>query len=154
MNKFVLPSGKEIDVGFATMAMEDTDLANHYFLNTETGEVVFFSDHSDFLEEIDKKFEQMQDEKYVEIDRLFTYQKYNWMTDFVDLMIFPKDEKLAKMLVMALNGKGAFRRFNDVMHNQGEKWLDDWYKYKEKRMHKEFKGWIESLKVNIAEKKD
>ncbi len=38
-----LPNGKPIDLEMLETAMEDADLANRYFLNLVTGEVVFFS---------------------------------------------------------------------------------------------------------------
>src|SRR5215472_18490782 len=40
-----LPNGKTIDLDMLETAMEDSDLANRYFLNLVTGEVVFFSDY-------------------------------------------------------------------------------------------------------------
>jgi len=36
-----LPNGKPIDLDMLETAMEDADLANRYFLNLVTGEVVF-----------------------------------------------------------------------------------------------------------------
>jgi len=39
-----LPNGNSIDLNMLETAMEDADLANRYFLNLVTGEVVFFSD--------------------------------------------------------------------------------------------------------------
>src|SRR5437588_10577259 len=40
-----LPNGKPINMEMLEIAMEDSDLANSYFLNLVTGEVVFFSDY-------------------------------------------------------------------------------------------------------------
>ncbi len=40
---FTLPNGTTIDVDMLETAMEDSDLANSYFLNLVTGQVVFFS---------------------------------------------------------------------------------------------------------------
>ena len=40
-----LPNGKPIDLDMLETAMEDSDLANRYFLNLVSGEVVFFSDY-------------------------------------------------------------------------------------------------------------
>jgi hypothetical protein len=38
-----LSNGKPINMDMLESAMEDSDLANKYFLNLVTGEVVFFS---------------------------------------------------------------------------------------------------------------
>ncbi|HEY1348758.1 MAG TPA: hypothetical protein VGF67_03930 [Ktedonobacteraceae bacterium] len=40
-----LPNGKPIDLDMLETAMEDSELANRYFLNLVTGEVIFFSDY-------------------------------------------------------------------------------------------------------------
>jgi len=41
---FTLPNGKLIDTDMIEMAMEDADSADRYYLNTQTGEVTFFSE--------------------------------------------------------------------------------------------------------------
>ena len=38
----ILPNGKPIDEDMVEVAMEDSNLANRYYLNTQTGEVIFF----------------------------------------------------------------------------------------------------------------
>src|SRR5690348_170841 len=50
-NMSTLPNGKSIDMDMLEAAMEDADLANRYFLNLVTGQVVFFSDYLGLSEE-------------------------------------------------------------------------------------------------------
>ncbi|HQR09572.1 MAG TPA: UPF0158 family protein [Gemmatales bacterium] len=46
-----------------------------------------------------------------------------------------------ELLMTAISGKGAFRRFKDVIHRHGlEK---SWYAYQEARATEELKGWLE-----------
>lgn len=52
------PNGKPIDLGMLETTMEDLDLANTYFLNLVTGEVVFFSDYPGLSEEDERLSEE------------------------------------------------------------------------------------------------
>jgi len=53
-----LPNGKSIDLDMLETAMEDSDLANRYFLNLVTGEVVFFSDYLGLSDEDERLSEE------------------------------------------------------------------------------------------------
>lgn len=46
-----LPNGKPIDMEMLEMALEDANMANTYFLNILTGEVVFPSEYDDVDEQ-------------------------------------------------------------------------------------------------------
>jgi len=54
-----LPNGKSIDLDMLETAMEDSDLANRYFLNLVSGEVVFFSDHLGLSDEDERLLEEI-----------------------------------------------------------------------------------------------
>src|SRR6266852_1581940 len=112
-----LPNGKSIDLDMLETAMEDSDLANRYFLNLVTGEVIFFSDYLGLSDEDERLSEEIDGSNdYVAIERIPSHVAYQWMVDFVDEMVAPADEHATEKLSMALNGKGAFRRFKDTSH--------------------------------------
>ena len=126
-----LPNGKSIDLDMLETAMEDSDLANRYFLTLISGEVVFFSDYLDLSEEDERLSEEIDGSNdYVAIERIPSHEAYQWMVDFVDEMVAPVDEQAAEKLSIALNGKGAFRRFKDTLHRVDEQWLQAWYQWK------------------------
>jgi len=80
-----LPNGKSIDLDMLETAMEDSDLANRYFLNLVTGEVVFFSDHLGLSDEDERLLEEIDGSNdYVAIERIPSHEAYQWMVDFVD----------------------------------------------------------------------
>src|SRR5215469_4953701 len=54
-----LPNGKPIDMDMLETAMEDSDLANRYFLNLATGEVVFFSGYLGLSAEDEQMLEKV-----------------------------------------------------------------------------------------------
>ncbi len=141
-----LPNGKPIDLDMLETAMEDADLANRYFLNLVTGEVVFFSDYlglSDEDERLQEKIDGSND--YVAIERIPSHEAYQWMADFVDELVAPADENAAEKLSIALDGKGAFRRFKDALHRVDEYWLQAWYQWRDKRVKAAVEEWLKSV---------
>jgi len=141
-----LPNGKSIDVDMLESAMEDADLAHRYFLNLVTGEVVFFSDYLGLSEEDERLSEEIDSsDDYVAIERIPSHEAYQWMVDFVDEMVAPADERAAEKLSIALNGKGAFRRFKDTLQRLDDQWLQAWYQWKEKQIEAALDEWINSV---------
>jgi hypothetical protein len=72
-----LSNGESIDLDMLETAMEDSDLANRYFLNLVSGEVVFFSDHlglSDGDERLSEEIDGSND--YVAIERIPSHVAY------------------------------------------------------------------------------
>jgi Uncharacterised protein family (UPF0158) len=141
-----LPNGKSIDLDMLETAMEDSDPANRYFLNLVSGEVVFFSDHLGLSDEDERLLEEIDGSNdYVAIERIPSHVAYQWMVDFVDEMVAPADEHAAEKLSMALNGKGAFRRFKDTLHRVDEQWLQAWYQWRDKRLKAALDEWLKSV---------
>ena len=88
-----LPNGKPIDMDMLEAAMEDSDLTNRYFLNLVTGNVVFFSEYVGLSNEDEQLLEEIDgSDDYVAVERIPSYEAYQWMVDFVDEMVAPTDE--------------------------------------------------------------
>jgi len=117
------------------VAMEDSDLTNRYFLNLVTGKVVFFSEYVGLSNEEEQLLEEIDgSDDYVAVERIPSHEAYQWMVDFVDEMVAPTDEHAAGKLSIALNGKGAFRRFKDTLHGVDDQWLQAWYQWRDKQL--------------------
>jgi len=143
---FTLPNGKSIELDMLEMAMEDSDLTHRYFLNLVTGRVVFFSNDLGLSDEDKRLAEEIEgSDDYVAIERLPSYEAYQWMVDFVDEMVAPSDEDAAEKLSLALNGKGAFRRFKDTLHRVDEQWLQAWYQWRDKGLKAAVDEWLKSV---------
>jgi hypothetical protein len=110
-----LPNGKPIDMEMLEVAMEDGDLAYTYFMNTLTGEVVFSSDYDDIEEQEKLAAEIDGSNHYVRVERIPSFQAYQWMVDFKEEVVAPQDEITARRLSYALDGKGAFSRFKNAL---------------------------------------
>ena len=137
-----LPNGKEIDKDMVEVAMEDSDLSNSYYLNLQTGEVAFLT-YGDENEELSEEIEGSDD--YVPIERIPSHEAYQWMENFVADMVAPKDPQAAEKLSIALMGKGAFRRFKDVLHTLDDKWEQAWYRWRDERLEEAMNKWLEDV---------
>lgn len=93
-----LPNGKPIDMEMLEVAMEDGDLAHTSFLNTLTGEVVFSSDYDDIDEQEKLAAEIEGSNYYVRVERIPSFQAYEWMVDFKEEVVAPQDEITARRL--------------------------------------------------------
>ncbi len=141
-----LPNGNSIDLDMLETAMEDSDLTHRYFLNLVTGEVVFFSDYLGLSEEDERLLEEIDGSNdYVAVEHIPSHEAYQWMVDFVDEMVAPADEHAAEKLSIALNGKGAFRRFKATLHRIDDQWLQAWYQWRDKRLEAAVEEWLESV---------
>ena len=149
---FRLPNGKPIDIDMLELAMEDGNLENSYYLNTLTGEVVFLSEFTETAEERDKRLEEIEtSDDYIPIERIPSHEAYQWMEDFVAEIVTPQDALAAEKLSIALMGKGAFRRFKDVLHHVGDDWVQTWYRWRDDQLKKAMKEWLADLPVTITE---
>ncbi len=141
-----LPNGNPIDLDMLETAMEDSDLSNRYFLNLISGKVVFFSDDLGLSEEDEHLSEEIDEsDDYIAVDRIPSYEAYQWMVDFVDEMVAPSDENAAEKLSIALEGKGAFRRFKDTLYRVDEKWQQAWYQWRDKQLKAAVEEWLKSV---------
>ena len=141
-----LPNGNPIELDMLETAMEDSDLSNRYFLNLVSGKVVFFSDDLGLSEEDELLSEEIDEsDDYVAVDRISSHEAYQWMVDFVDEMVAPTDENAAEKLSIALEGKGAFRRFKDTLYRVDEKWQQAWYQFRDKQLKDAVEEWLKSV---------
>jgi len=124
------------------------------YLNKQTGELYMVrdddmmgfgdedSDEEDDLhdwerEEREKRREIEDSKDWIAVPTRDTHEAYRTMERFC----LEQDGKLVELMKTAISGKGAFRRFKDVIHRHGlEK---AWYAYQEARMTEEIKGWLE-----------
>ena len=62
-------------------------------------------------------------------------------------MVAPTDEHAAEKLAIALNGKGAFRRFKDTLHRVDDRWLQAWYQWRDKQLQAAVDEWLKDVLI-------
>ena len=108
------------------------------FLDTRTGEVVTVTEGAiDYTEQRTKV--QTGGEAFVRIEPAASREQYKWMERFVAGVT---DEPLRERLVIAIDGKGAFRRFKDVLLNYPTE-RERWFSYRAELLHWAMHKWLE-----------
>ena len=118
--------------------LEDAfDFANpefEVFLDRETGQIVqAFDGSAEELEDLD-----LDSSRYARIEPPLSGEQWNWMSAFVETV---KDEHFADLLDVAIQGRGAFRRFKDVLDRKPAE-RDRWYAFQKERMREAIRWWL------------
>ncbi len=138
----------KIDLDELCEAMENSSFNDEYFLDLETGDILFISEYTD-----DEETEKLKDciaedlDRYERIPKAESHEGYQDMVDFIATV---EDERLAELLEIAINGKGAFRRFKDVLLNYPEE-REKWFKFKDDRIEERAREWLDDVEVSLAE---
>jgi hypothetical protein len=101
------------EVPIAWEALEDAFENNapevHSYLNLETGDVIRIVDG---IAEPATHARIASDAGYMRIDPVSSREQYRWMERFIATV---EESELRQKLVASIDGKGAFRRFKDVL---------------------------------------
>ena len=81
----------------------------------------------------------LDDLDLVAIDPLPSYVWYEDMADFTELV---SDDHAARRLARAINGRGAFRRFKDELHEEYPHLLPVWYAFRDARASRRAVDWL------------
>ena len=129
-------------------AMENSSYENEYYLDLETGEILFLSEYMDD-EETEKLRERLDDDpdRYEPIPKAESHVGYEDMRDFIATV---ENEHLAELLEVAINGKGAFRRFKDVLLSYPEE-RERWFQFKDDRIQERALEWLDDNDVTLLE---
>lgn len=157
------------------LAFELSDFESSAYLDTETGAVVIVEDYalSELEKYVDEdselaaivakiKSDDTTDES--ERDMLIAVAEIEYSDDIDQYKLIPKqdshdgyrdmqeyiwsleDESLAVRLEDAIHGRGAFRRFKDIIGRHPEA-LQNWFKFRDDREHQRMIDWLKSIDI-------
>ncbi|MBL7162266.1 MAG: hypothetical protein ISS57_06645 [Anaerolineales bacterium] len=159
------------------MALENASWEMSYYLGLETGEILLVTDeaHStleSIYEELDPQddvelairksdvaewmidsllaahqIEQGYRTRFIPIPRADSHEGYRDMEDFIETV---QSEHLQEVLWTAIQGRGAFRRFKDVLLNYPEE-RKRWFEFSNARSRESAFDWLESLEIESIE---
>ncbi len=137
----------KIDLDGLCSAIEDSSYEHEYYLDLETGEILFLSEYKN--DETEKLRDRIDDDtdRYERIPKAESHEGYEDMQAFIATV---KDERIAELLEVAINGKGAFCRFKDVLLNYPEE-RERWFQFKDNRMEEKALGWLGDIDVSLIE---
>lgn len=85
-------------------------------------------------------------DRYLRVDPASSREQYRWMERFVTSV---SDEFLRDRLLVAIDGKGAFRRFKDVLLAFPAE-RERWFSYRSELLHFHMQTWLDHMKIEIA----
>jgi hypothetical protein len=133
------------------MALENSDLTMHNYLDLQTGEIVFTSDFMDMDEEIAPDLEGEPD-RYRAIEGVSSSVSFDVMSDFVDSL---SPGETQEELIEALRRKRPFRNFKDTLFNY-PKLREQWFRFHEEAFIEIAKEWLKdnSIEATLARRGD
>lgn len=81
---------------------------------------------------------------FLRIDPASSREQYRWMERFVGSVV---DEALRERLIISIDGKGAFRRFKDVLLAYPAE-RERWFSYRADLLHWHIQNWLESHDIH------
>lgn len=128
-----------VDISAIADALQHQDDYEHMFLvNSETGEIVFWSRDCG----IDGKTPIDLDDLPEELVAVRPVPSYVWYGDMEDFIDEISDEQAARRLARAINGKGAFRRFRAELEEEYPSLLKAWYAFRDVRALRRAVEWL------------
>jgi hypothetical protein len=127
------------------IAFERNSPEQESFLDLENGDLLSIAEGEPDAAARRAKVSNNPD-RYLRIDPASSREQYRWMERFVSAV---QDQPLRERLLVAIDGKGAFRRFKDVLLAfPGER--ERWYAYRSELLHLHIQTWLEHLHIEAA----
>ncbi len=137
----------KVNLSVVLDAIEMADDNYTYFLDLETGESIFLAD--ELITGLDKEgLEDEIDENpdcYLRLPTKFEIHEYHIMEEFIWTLTGEKAARLER----SIQGRGAFRKFKDMVYSMGIE--EQWYAFQEKYYIKLAIKWCHShdLEINL-----
>ena len=130
---------EEREVPIDWEALEDAFENNapevHSYLHMDTGEVLRVVDG---IADPEMHSRIATDVSYMRIDPVSSREQYRWMERFIPMV---EDTQLRDRLTHAIDGKGAFRRFKDVLMSHGPE-RERWFAFRSERLRVFMEAWL------------
>lgn len=127
-------------------AFEHNAPDTHSYLDLQTGQVVTVIDSRPEDEE-KRQLIRRGGSRFVHLDPASSREQYRWMERFVASV---EDPTLRERLILAIDGKGAFRRFKDVLLSYPVE-RDRWFAYRSNLLHIYIDNWLEPRDLVLGE---
>jgi hypothetical protein len=126
-----------LDLEQIAIALADqTDYEHQWLINPQTGEIVFWTADTGIDGQTPVDLDELD---LVGIGPLPSWIWYQDMADFAEAI---SDERAGHRLARAIQGKGAFRRFKDQLHEEHPGLLPAWYAFRDARATRRAVQWL------------
>ncbi|MCH2109932.1 MAG: UPF0158 family protein [Polyangiaceae bacterium] len=137
------------DVPVDWEALEDAFENNapevHSYLHVDTGEVLRVVDG---IADPEMHSRIATDPKYTRVEPVSSREQYRWMERFITMV---DDEEVRSRLSHAIDGKGAFRRFKDVLMSFADE-RERWFVFRSERLRVFMEAWLTTHGLKSVER--
>jgi hypothetical protein len=136
---------REVPVDWEALedAFENNAPEVHSYLHLTTGEVLRVVDG---VADPQMHVRIASDGNYLRIDPVSSREQYRWMERFIPMV---EDPTLRGKLTQAIDGKGAFRRFKDVLMSYGTE-RERWFAFRSERLRTFMEAWLSAHAIKGA----
>ncbi len=136
---------REIPIDWEALenAFENNAPEVHSYLHLVTGDVLRVVDG---VADPQMHARIASDPRYLRVDPVSSREQYRWMERFIPLV---EDPKLRARLEVSIDGKGAFRRFKDVLMAYGPE-RERWFTYRSERLRTFMEAWLTAHNLKAA----
>jgi hypothetical protein len=120
----------------ATALADHTDYEHRWLINPESGEIVFWTADTGIDGHTPVDLDELD---LICIEPLPSYVWYQDMADFAEGI---SDDRAGRSLARAIQGKGAFRRFKDRLHQDYPQLLPAWHAFGAARAERRAVEWL------------
>ena len=118
-------------------AMDMTDRYSENFLDAKTGEIEYINDMVMGQTEKDEIYDRLDEHGFYRLPTSFDIRDYDIMEDFIAGM----PEGIRGRMYDAIQGRGAFRRFKDMINDMGIE--QTWYDFQNDAYRRKAARWCE-----------
>ncbi len=138
---------REVPVDWEALedAFENNAPEVHSYLHLTTGEVLRVVDG---VADPQMHVRIASDGNYLRIDPVSSREQYRWMERFIPMI---DEGELRTKLAQAIDGKGAFRRFKDVLMSFGPE-RERWFTFRSERLRTFMEAWLSAHAIKAIER--
>ena len=131
------PATREVPVDWEALedAFENNAPEVHSYLHLGTGEVLRVVDG---IADPEMHARIAADPSYLRVDPVSSREQYRWMERFIQML---EEGELRDRLTSAIDGKGAFRRFKDVLMSSAAE-RERWFAFRSERLRVFMEAWL------------
>ncbi len=128
---------REVPVDWEALedAFENNAPEVHSYLHLNSGEVLRLVDG---VADPEMQSRIVSDTQYFRIESVSSREQYRWMERFIQMV---EEPQLRGELGQAIDGKGAFRRFKDVLMSQTAE-RERWFTFRSERLKVFMEAWL------------
>jgi hypothetical protein len=137
------PARIDLDWDALEIAVERNSPETDSYLDLTTGRVLTITT-GDPEAAINRQAVSENIRNFLRVEPASSREQYRWMEKFVGSVV---DEPLRERLIISIDGKGAFRRFKDVLLAYPAE-RERWFSYRADLLHWHIQTWLESHEIS------